>query len=106
MKIYFRLLSFAKPIEKFAIPYVIATLLSILFGTFNLALLSPLFETLLNANKPLSKTPTLTDKAAESFSLLGSLRELVTDSIAKYSIEKTLYFPIFSGIFLSATWKI
>ncbi len=92
MKTYFRLLSFAKPIEKFAIPYVIATLLSILFGTFNLALLSPLFETLLNANKPLSKTPTLTDKAAESFSLLGKLRELVTDSIAKYSIEKTLFY--------------
>jgi len=92
MKTYFRLLSFAKPIEKFAIPYVIATLLSILFGTFNLALLSPLFETLLNANKPISKTPTLTDKAAESFSLLGKLRELVTDSIAKYSIEKTLFY--------------
>lgn len=92
MKIYFRLLSFAKPIEKFAIPYVIATLLSILFGTFNLALLSPLFETLLNANKTVSKTPSLTDKAAESFSLLGKLRELVTDSIAKYSIEKTLFY--------------
>ncbi|WP_029287625.1 ABC transporter ATP-binding protein [Pedobacter sp. R20-19] len=92
MKIYFRLLSFAKPIEKFAIPYVIATLLSILFGTFNLALLSPLFETLLNANKPAAKTPTLTDKATESFSLLGKLRELVTDSIAKNSIEKTLLY--------------
>ncbi|TCO23882.1 subfamily B ATP-binding cassette protein MsbA [Pedobacter psychrotolerans] len=92
MKIYFRLLSFAKPIERFAIPYVIATLLSILFGTFNLALLSPLFETLLNANKPAPKTPTLTDKATESFSLLGKLRELVTDSIAKNSIEKTLLY--------------
>jgi len=92
MKIYFRLLSFAKPIEKFAIPYVIATLLSILFGTFNLALLSPLFETLLNANKPASNVPTLTDKAAESFSLLGKLRELVGDSIAKYSVEKTLLY--------------
>ncbi|MFW0718129.1 ABC transporter ATP-binding protein [Pedobacter sp. N23S346] len=92
MKTYFRLLSFAKPIEKFAIPYVIATLLSILFGTLNLALLSPLFETLLNANKPVAKSPTLTDKATESFSLLRELRELVTDSIAKYSIEKTLFY--------------
>ncbi|WP_316830693.1 ABC transporter ATP-binding protein [Pedobacter aquatilis] len=94
MKTYFRLLSFAKPIEKFAIPYVIATLLSILFGTFNLALLSPLFETLLNANKNnnLPKPETLTDKATQSFSLLGKLRELVTDSIAKYSVEKTLFY--------------
>ncbi len=34
MKTYFRLLSFAKPIEKFAIPYVIATLFAIIFNTF------------------------------------------------------------------------
>ncbi|RNL49616.1 ABC transporter ATP-binding protein [Pedobacter jejuensis] len=92
MKIYFRLLSFAKPIEKFAIPYVIATLLSILFGTFNLALLSPLFETLLNANKAVDKSNSLTNKAAESISLLGKLRELVNESIAKNSIETTLLY--------------
>lgn len=92
MKTYFRLLSFAKPIEKFAIPYVIATILSILFGTFNLALLSPLFETLLNANKPAVKNNNLTDKAPESFSLLGKLRELVNESITKNSIETTLLY--------------
>ncbi|MFC4212094.1 ABC transporter ATP-binding protein [Pedobacter lithocola] len=92
MKIYFRLLSFAKPIEKFAIPYVIATLLSILFGTFNLALLSPLFETLLNANKSVDKSDSLTNKAAESFSLLGKLRELVNESISINSIETTLLY--------------
>lgn len=92
MKTYFRLLSFAKPIEKFAIPYVIATLLSILFGTFNLALLSPLFETLLNANKPVVKSNSLTDKAAESFSLLGKLRALVNESITQNSIETTLFY--------------
>src|ERR1700761_6496261 len=46
MKTYFRLLSFAKPIEKFAIPYIIATLLSIVFNTLNLALLAPLLQTL------------------------------------------------------------
>lgn len=46
MKTYFRLLSFAKPIEKFAIPYVIATLLAIFFNTFNFTLLAPLLDTL------------------------------------------------------------
>ena len=46
MKTYFRLLSFAKPIEKFAIPYVIATLFAVVFNTLNLALLIPLLETL------------------------------------------------------------
>ncbi|MCX3267154.1 ABC transporter ATP-binding protein [Pedobacter agri] len=95
MKTYFRLLSFAKPIEKFAIPYVIATLLSILFGTFNLALLSPLFETLLNANKQACETPSLTDKAASSFSLLGKLREFVAYSIRVNTIETTLMYVCF-----------
>ncbi|WP_374166314.1 ABC transporter ATP-binding protein [Arcticibacter sp. MXS-1] len=42
MKTYFRLLSFAKPIEKFAIPYIITTLLSVFFNTLNLALIVPL----------------------------------------------------------------
>ncbi len=46
MKTYFRLLSFAKPIEKFAIPYVLATILSVIFNTLNLALLVPLLNEL------------------------------------------------------------
>jgi len=46
MKTYFRLLSFAKPIEKFAIPYFIYTVFSILFNTLNFGLLIPLLSTL------------------------------------------------------------
>jgi len=46
MKTYFRLLSFAKPIEKFAIPYLIFTILGVIFNTLNLALLAPLLNTL------------------------------------------------------------
>ena len=90
MKTYFRLLSFAKPIEKFAIPYVIATLLSILFGTLNLALLSPLFETLLNKNG--AKTESLTDKAASAFNILGTFRKFVNDSILLNGPDKTLQY--------------
>ncbi len=46
MKTYFRLLSFAKPIGKFAVPYVLCTLLAVVFNTLNLALLAPLLMTL------------------------------------------------------------
>ncbi|WDF55171.1 ABC transporter ATP-binding protein [Mucilaginibacter sp. KACC 22063] len=46
MKTYFRLLSFAKPIEKFAIPYILSTIITVVFSTFNLALLVPLLTTL------------------------------------------------------------
>ncbi len=70
MKTYFRLLSFAKPIEKFAIPYIIFTLLAIAFNTLNLALLVPLLQTLFSNDKacgpvaaPLAK-PSLTDLSA------------------------------------------
>src|SRR4051812_41492469 len=46
MKTYFRLLSFAKPIEKFAIPYIIFTLLYVFFSTMVLVLLGPLLNAL------------------------------------------------------------
>lgn len=89
MKIYFRLLSFAKPIEKFAIPYVIATMLSIIFGTLNLALLSPLFETLLKTNKS-NVEVAKTDENLSTFDILGKFRAFVNDSINSVGAEKTL----------------
>lgn len=107
MKTYFRLLSFAKPIEKFAIPYVIATILSILFGTLNLALLSPLFETLLNGdNAPAA--PSLTDKAMSSFSILGEFRKFVNNSVVENGDVKTLGYVcivIIISVFLSNIFK-
>ncbi len=50
MKTYIRLLSFAKPIEKYAIPYFIVTIFHIVFNTLNLTLLAPLLNTLFNNN--------------------------------------------------------
>lgn len=51
MHTYFRLLSFAKPIGKFAVPYVLCTLLAVVFNTLNLALLAPLLMTLFESNE-------------------------------------------------------
>lgn len=51
MKTYFRLLSFAKPIEKFAIPYILFTILHVFFSTMVLVLLGPLLNTLFAAGK-------------------------------------------------------
>jgi subfamily B ATP-binding cassette protein MsbA len=50
MKTYFRLLAFAKPIEKYAIPYIIFTLLYVVFITMVLIMLGPLLNTLFNFN--------------------------------------------------------
>ncbi|MBD1392885.1 ABC transporter ATP-binding protein [Mucilaginibacter glaciei] len=46
MKTYFRLLSFAKPIEKFAIPYILCTILYVVFSTSVIVLIGPLLQTL------------------------------------------------------------
>ncbi|CAG5068783.1 Putative multidrug export ATP-binding/permease protein [Dyadobacter sp. CECT 9623] len=51
MKTYFRLLSFAQPISRFAFPYVLFTVLGVVFNTLNLALLAPLLSTLFNNSK-------------------------------------------------------
>lgn len=66
MKTYFRLLSFAKPIEKFAIPYILTTLFAVIFSTLNLALVAPLLTTLFANNQthavlPLGPKPALID---------------------------------------------
>ena len=57
MKTYFRLLSFSKPIGKFAVPYLIFTLLYVFFSTSVLALLGPLLNTLFSFTG--SKAPSL-----------------------------------------------
>jgi subfamily B ATP-binding cassette protein MsbA len=46
MRTYFRLLSFARPIEKFAIPYFLLTLLFVVFNTLVFALLGPTLQVL------------------------------------------------------------
>ena len=50
MKTYFRLLSFAKPIEKFAIPYILFTLLYVVFSSTVFVLLPSLLNTLFATN--------------------------------------------------------
>ncbi len=46
MKTYFRVLSFAKPLEKYLIPFIIFALISSIFGALNLTLLIPMLDLL------------------------------------------------------------
>ena len=79
MKTYFRLLSFAKPIEKFAIPYVIATLLAIIFNTFLFTLLGPLMQALFLGK---SEDTSQTTKEVSSWDLLGQFNHYINNIIA------------------------
>lgn len=88
MKIYLRLLSFAKPIEKFAIPYVLATILAVIFGTLNLTLLVPLFETLMS--KTAQGSSSITDTATSAFDITAQFKDFVNHSIATNGQMTTL----------------
>ena len=94
MKTYFRLLSFAKPIEKFAIPYIIATLLAVFFNTFNFTLLAPLLNTLFAA-KDAAATPDMMSNAASSFDLLGRFNQYIDYSILHNGKAHTLQIVCF-----------
>ncbi len=99
MKTYFRLLSFAKPIEKFAIPYIFTTILSVIFSTLNLALLAPLLQTLFsgksgNIVKPLGPVPPLHD-------IMGTFNYYVQYTINQYGAWGALQF-VCGTIVLSA----
>ena len=48
MKTFFRLFSFAAPIQRFAIPFFLLSVLGIVFGLINFTLLIPVFELLFN----------------------------------------------------------
>jgi subfamily B ATP-binding cassette protein MsbA len=61
MKTYFRLLSFAKPIGKFAYPYFIFTLLYALFNTLVFSLLMPVLNVLF-VQDGITKANTVTQK--------------------------------------------
>lgn len=88
MRTYFRLLSFAKPIEKYAIPYIIFTLLSVLFGALNLALLAPLITTLFSKTGPPKNLP-----QPEHFYDIFKMMNYYTSVIYyKYDVYTTLQF--------------
>lgn len=62
MKTFLRLLSFASPIQKFAVPFFITSILGVLFGLLNFTLLIPVFKLLFSqagqiVQEPLSIAP-------------------------------------------------
>lgn len=111
MKDYFRLLSYAKPIEKFAIPYVLFTLLFILFNTLNLALLAPLLDTLFNSKKSIAEAAATVSSTPEDKSwwdIMARFREITDYYITNYGPQATLRFVcivIIISVFLSNVFK-
>ncbi|GAA4170720.1 MULTISPECIES: ABC transporter ATP-binding protein [Sphingobacterium] len=104
MKTYFRLLSFAKPIEKFAIPYVICTLITVVFSTLNLALLAPLLHTLFNSGKSVTevvKPETYTDILA----WFNYYANVANNQLGAYGALKYVCIVIVISVFISNLFR-
>ncbi|RFM27820.1 ABC transporter ATP-binding protein [Deminuibacter soli] len=104
MKIYFRLLSYARPIEKYAIPYLIFTILAVVFSTLNLALLVPLLTTLFgqSANHEIPARP------EHFFDIIKALNYYSYQANKQYGVTKTLQLVclvIVLSVFLSNIFR-
>jgi subfamily B ATP-binding cassette protein MsbA len=104
MKIYFRLLAFARPIGKFAIPYLIFTILTVVFSTLNLALIAPLLATLFNhsGHQPLPPRPT---NYFEVFKVLNYYTILFNNKYSVYDTLKFICLVIMSSVFLGNLFR-
>jgi subfamily B ATP-binding cassette protein MsbA len=102
MKTYFRLLSFARPIGKFAFPYFILTLLSIIFNTLNYALLAPLLKAIFD---PAAK---ILDKPENWWNPLKDLSYFAQQANLQYGTLGALKFicaAIIVSVFLSNVFR-
>lgn len=90
MKTYFRLLSFAKPIGKYAIPYIFFTLISVVFGTLNLALVAPLLTTLFGINQNPDAPAAVPVKPDSYFDVFKTMNYYAAKANATVGLQTTL----------------
>lgn len=86
MKTYFRLLSFAKPIGRYAIPYTLFTLLSVVFSTLNLALLAPVLNILFTH----TSTTVIPPRPEHTYDIFKMFNYYSSKAMVEYGANKTL----------------
>ncbi|WP_343537496.1 ABC transporter ATP-binding protein [Sphingobacterium thalpophilum] len=104
MKTYFRLLSFAKPIEKFAIPYVICTLIAVVFSTLNLALLAPLLQTLFHTGET-TETVTKPQNFMDILDWFNYYASVANEQFGAYGALKYVCIVIVISVFISNMFR-
>lgn len=106
MKTYFRLLSFAKPIGKYAVPYIICTIITVVFGTLNLTLLAPLLQVLFKGTGGVDATETLT--RPEGYNMgdwFMYLADKLYYDIGSYEALKYVCIVIVASVFISNAFR-
>jgi len=107
MKTYFRLLSFAKPIEKFAIPYIIFITMYVIFNTLVLTMLGPLLNVLFDS-ATVSATHTTVATTPGMFDLTGWFKYYMVYYKEHYSRWAALQFVcvvLIAAVFLSNIFR-
>ncbi|MBB6325855.1 subfamily B ATP-binding cassette protein MsbA [Algoriphagus iocasae] len=102
MKTYWRLLLFARPIGRFAFPYVLFTILTVVFNTLNLALLAPLLSTLFEEGGVQTSKPDSWFEIMDQFSYYV---QLVKSEQGAFQALKWVCLFIFLSVFLSNTFR-
>lgn len=109
MKTYFRLLSFAKPIEKYAIPYIICTIITVIFGTLNLALLVPLLQVLFKGTGDIEVDPNRVIEKPESWDKIGDWFTYYADKLyydlGPYEALQYVCIVIIISVFISNLFR-
>lgn len=101
MNTYWRLLGFAKPIEKYAIPYFFYTIFYALFNTFNFVLIIPILETLFDKSSVLEQVTVMPDFAFSMEFFRNFINFMLYDMFgANYQVMDVL---VFLGIFIITT---
>ncbi|WP_069660421.1 ABC transporter ATP-binding protein [Arcticibacter eurypsychrophilus] len=104
MKTYFRLLSFAKPIEKFAIPYIVTTLLAVVFNTLNLALIVPVLTFLFNT----TGNATVYTKPESAWNMMANFNyysQVINKTYGTYGALQFICVAIIISVLLSNLFK-
>ncbi|MFD2557003.1 ABC transporter ATP-binding protein [Sphingobacterium tabacisoli] len=109
MKTYFRLLSFAKPISRFAIPYVFCTIITVVFGTLNLALLMPLLSVLFKGSGDVPEEAVAVLAKPDNFYDIGQWFKYLSNTLyvelGPYEALKYICIVIVISVFISNLFR-
>lgn len=110
MKTFFRLFSFASPVQRFAVPFFITSVLGVIFGLLNFTLLIPVFELLFDQG---GKTEVQTIAVSPSFDIsLSYFKDLfyyhfqsIINTSGKVGALKMVSIAIVISVILSNLFK-
>jgi subfamily B ATP-binding cassette protein MsbA len=110
MKTFFRLFAFAAPVQKFAFPFFITSVLGIIFGLLNFTLLIPVFELLFDQSvktgaRALTSAPSFDYSLSYFKDLFYYYFQSIINTSGKVGALKVVSFAIVISVILSNLFK-